>query len=39
MYIIKAKFPMTHTKMVLCFWHIGKNVVVNYKKFFKTKEA
>jgi hypothetical protein len=36
---VKAKFPTARTKMVLCFWHVGKNVIVNCKKFFKTKEA
>jgi hypothetical protein len=39
MYAVEAKFPTARTKMVLCFWHVGKNVVVNCKKFFETEEA
>jgi hypothetical protein len=39
MYVIKSKFLLARTKILLCFWHAAMNVVINYKKFFETEEA
>jgi MULE transposase domain len=39
MHAVESSFPVVHTKMVLCYWHVSKNVVANCKKFFETEEA
>ena len=35
---LRLSFPAIRTKLVLCYWHISKNVLANCKRYFETEE-
>ena len=35
---VKRHFPAIRTKIVICYWHVSKNVLSNCKSKFETEE-